>query len=114
MYNFTEGYGTYLIPAVLIVIMFQTLLMVIGMISGEERDSGTIVRFASEGLSFGRIARVIISKTFVYCVLYTIFALFLLQYSYKTRNHQSLDTHINDMTNKTGAVPVTCWCMIYN
>lgn len=48
------------------------------MISGEERDSGTIVRFASEGLSFGRIARVIISKTFVYCVLYTIFALFLL------------------------------------
>ena len=35
------------------------------MISGEERDSGTIVRFASEGLSFGRIARVIISKTFV-------------------------------------------------
>ena len=67
-----------MIPAVLIVIMFQTLLMVIGMISGEERDSGTIVRFASEGLSFGRIARVIISKTFVYCVLYTIFALFLL------------------------------------
>lgn len=47
LYNFTEGYGTYLIPAVLIVIMFQTLLMVIGMISGEERDSGTIVRFAS-------------------------------------------------------------------
>ena len=41
LYNFTEGYGTYLIPAVLIVIMFQTLLMVIGMISGEERDSGT-------------------------------------------------------------------------
>lgn len=78
LYNFTEGYGTYLIPAVLIVIMFQTLLMVIGMISGEERDSGTIARFASEGLSFGRIARVIISKTFVYCVLYTIFALFLL------------------------------------
>ena len=78
LYNYTEGYGTYLIPAVLIVIMFQTLLMVIGMISGEERDSGTIVRFASEGLSFGRIARVIISKTFVYCVLYTIFALFLL------------------------------------
>ena len=77
LYNFTEGYGTYLIPAVLIVIMFQTLLMVIGMISGEERDSGTIVRFASEGLSFGRIARVIISKTFVYCVLYTIFALLL-------------------------------------
>lgn len=65
-----------LIPAVLIVIMFQTLLMVIGMISGEERDSGTICSFRLRGIkSFGRIRLwVIISKTFAYCVLYTIFA----------------------------------------
>ena len=31
LYNHTEGYGSYLIPAVLMVIIFQTLLMVIGM-----------------------------------------------------------------------------------
>lgn len=78
LYNSTEGYGTYLIPAVLIVIMFQTLLMVIGMISGEERHTGTIARFASGGLSFGRVSRIILGKAFVYCVLYLIFALFLL------------------------------------
>lgn len=78
LYNFTEGYGTYLIPAVLIVIMFQTLLMVIGMISGEERHTGTIARFASRGLSFGRVSRIILGKAFVYGVLYMIFALFLL------------------------------------
>lgn len=78
LYNFTEGYGTYLIPAVLIVIMFQTLLMVIGMISGEERHTGTIARFASGGLSFGRVSRIILGKAFVYCVSYLIFALFLL------------------------------------
>lgn len=78
LYNFTEGYGTYLIPAVLIVIIFQTLLMVIGMISGEERSSGRIARFAANGLSFGRISRIILGKTFVYFVLYMIFALFLL------------------------------------
>lgn len=34
LYNHTEGYGSYLIPAVLMVIIFQTLLMVIGMTSG--------------------------------------------------------------------------------
>lgn len=78
LYNFTEGYGTYLIPAVLIVIMFQTLLMVIGMISGEERHTGTIARFASRGLSFGRVSRIILGKAFVYGVLYMIFSLFLL------------------------------------
>lgn len=78
LYNFTEGYGTYLIPAVLIVIVFQTLLMVIGMISGEERETGVLSRFAGQGLSFARMARLILAKTFVYSVLYTVFLLFLL------------------------------------
>lgn len=78
LYNYTEGYGTYLIPAVLMVIIFQTLLMVIGMISGDERDSGSIVRFAREGVSWGRMSRVIVAKTFVYCMLYAVFSLFLL------------------------------------
>ena len=36
LYNYTEGYGSYLIPAVMIIIIFQTLLMVIGMVTGEE------------------------------------------------------------------------------
>lgn len=78
LYNFTEGYGTYLIPAVLIVIVFQTLLMVIGMISGEERESGGLVHFAEGGGSFGRITRLILAKTFVYVLLYAVFLLFLL------------------------------------
>lgn len=78
LYNHTEGYGSYLIPSVLMVIIFQTLLMVIGMISGDERDSGSIRHFASQGISFGRMARIIGSKTFVYCCLYAVFSLFLL------------------------------------
>lgn len=55
LYNHTEGYGSYLIPAVLMVIIFQTLLMVIGMTSGEERDSGSIRRYAAGGVSLGRM-----------------------------------------------------------
>ena len=80
LYNPTKGYGTYLIPAVLIVIMFQTLLMVIGMVSGDERHSGSIVRLAGTpvNLSFGQMAQVVIGKTFVYGILYAVFALFLL------------------------------------
>ena len=80
LYNPTKGYGTYLIPAVLIVIMFQTLLMVIGMVSGDERHNGSIVRLAGNpvNLSFGQIAQVVIGKTFVYGILYAVFALFLL------------------------------------
>lgn len=76
LYNHTEGYGSYLIPAVLIVIMFQTLLMVIGMISGEERHSHALIRFPNA--SFGQAARLVVGKTFVYFILYSIFSLFLL------------------------------------
>lgn len=76
LYNPTEGYGSYLIPAVLIVIMFQTLLMVIAMISGEERQTGSLGRFTHP--SFGQMMRIVVGKTFVYTMLYAVFALFLL------------------------------------
>nr|WP_129734710.1 ABC transporter permease [Parabacteroides goldsteinii] len=75
LYNYTEGYGTYLIPAVLIVIMFQTLLMVIGMVSGEERQYHLLQSYPS---SFAQAMRLVVGKTFVYMMLYAIFSLFLL------------------------------------
>ena len=78
LYNHTEGYGSYLIPAVLMVIIFQTLLMVIGMISGDEKDTGSILQFPGKGTSLSRMSGIIIGKTFVYCFLYAIFSLFLL------------------------------------
>lgn len=79
LYNYTEGYGSYLIPAVLMVIIFQTLLMVIGMISGDERHTRSILRYAPGGhITWGGVARVIVGKTFVYVMLYAVFSLFLL------------------------------------
>lgn len=78
LYNYTEGYGTYLIPAVLIVIIFQTLMMVISMIAGGERETGSILKYKQEALSFGGIAQVILSKAFLYGLLYALFSLFLL------------------------------------
>ena len=75
LYNYTEGYGTYLIPALLIVIMFQTLLMVIGMVSGEERQFKLLQVYRP---TFGQAGRLVIGKTFVYMMLYAVFSLFLL------------------------------------
>lgn len=78
LFNYTEGYGSYLIPAVLIVIIFQTLMMVIGMITGNERHEKSILYYEKNGLRFGNMALVILSKTFVYSMLYTVFAYFLI------------------------------------
>lgn len=78
LYNYTEGYGSYLIPAVMMIIIFQTLLMVIGMVTGEEYSSKGIRIFAPFGNGWGVSTRIVVGKTFVYCSLYTVFSFFLL------------------------------------
>lgn len=78
LYNYTEGYGSYLIPAVLIIVIYQTLMMVIGMISGGERHSKSILYYSKYGFGFWKTSYIILSKTFVYCCLYAVFAYFLI------------------------------------
>lgn len=78
LYNYTEGYGSYLIPAVMMIIIFQTLLMVIGMVAGEECSAKGIRTYLPFGRSYRVAFRIVIGKTFVYCGLYAVFAFFLL------------------------------------
>ena len=80
LYNHTEGYGSYLIPAVLFVIIFQTLMMIIAMISGEERNTGSILKYipASGRLSFGRMAQVVFGKSIAYLIIYALLCVFFL------------------------------------
>lgn len=77
LYNYTGGYGTYLIPAVLMVIIFQTLLFVIGMLCGREHE----MRFADLPIvepSFPQIVALVWGKALAYGVLYALFAVFML------------------------------------
>lgn len=78
LYNYTEGYGSYLIPAVMMIIIFQTLLMVIGMLTGEEHSTHGITAYAPFGRGWRVAIRVVAGKTFVYCALYAVFSFFLL------------------------------------
>ena len=78
LYNYTEGYGSYLIPAVMMIIIFQTLLMVIGMATGEEYSTRGIRVYIPFGQGWGNAIRIVAGKTFVYCSLYAVFAFFLL------------------------------------
>lgn len=86
LYNVTEGYGSYLIPAVLMIIIFQTLLMVIGMVTGDEYGRSPLPSgcVPAPGLRarrrylWGNAVRLVAGKSFVYCGMYAIFAFFLL------------------------------------
>lgn len=78
LYNYTEGYGSYLIPAVMVVIIFQTMLMVIAMLTGEEAEARRNGQLSMKADSLKGALRIVGGRTFVYVMLYVIFSVFLL------------------------------------
>ena len=80
LYNESGGYATYLIPAVLMVIIFQTMLMVISMRCGKENEQlmrpllGVIRHDSYRGMAMN----IVIGKSVVYVGFYALFAIFLL------------------------------------
>lgn len=80
LYNESGGYATYLIPAVLMVIIFQTMLMVISMRCGKENEQRMRPLLGvSHHDSFGGMAiNIVIGKSVVYVGFYALFAIFLL------------------------------------
>lgn len=78
LYNPTRGYADYLMPAVLVAILFQTMLMAIAIRTGAERSQGTLIHYARRGTGWSSVAIVVVGRGVVYVVLYAVFALFLL------------------------------------
>lgn len=78
LYNYTEGYGYYLIPAVMIVIIFQTMLMVIAMLTGEEAEQRRKGIHSMRARFLKDMLCIVSGRTFVYVMLYVVFSMFLL------------------------------------
>ena len=78
LYNPIEGYGVYLIPSVLMIIIFQTLMMLVAMMSGDEGAHHQLVPYARMRVDSTRLAlSLVCGKALTYFVLYAIFAFFL-------------------------------------
>ena len=78
--NENGGYATYLIPGVLMVIIFQTLLMVISMRCGTEYEHRMLplLPFTGGETTLWKAMSIVIGKTIVYVGFYALFAVFLL------------------------------------
>ena len=72
LFNPVEGYASYVVPAILVLILQQTLLIGIGMIGGTAREKRALPGEEGGLSSFA----VISAKTAVYLSLYTVHALF--------------------------------------
>ena len=78
LYNPTEGYGIYLIPSVLMIIIFQTLMMLVAMMTGSECRERRLRSYARLHRSRWSIALSLVwGKSLAYGMLYAVFAFFL-------------------------------------
>lgn len=74
LFNFTESYGDFLIPSVLILILHQTLLLGLSESIAKERENKSIKDLFT--LANNKAATAIIGKGFFYVVLYSVYATF--------------------------------------
>lgn len=77
LFNPSKGYADYLIPVVLVVIVFQTLVMAVTMVAGRRRATG---RSLLRGAKSGYLARatIVVGRCTLHTAIYTLLGLFLL------------------------------------
>ncbi len=74
MFNYTDGYGDFLIPAVMILILHQTLMIGLSESIAKEREENSIYELFEKA---GRnTTKALIGKGSFYIILYSVYALF--------------------------------------
>lgn len=75
LYNTSEGYGTYLIPPVMVIIIFQTLMLTVAMRCGGEKTT-RLQDYKTTNL--GGSIKIVLGKAFTNVMIYSVFAIFFL------------------------------------
>ena len=78
LYNEGAGFASFLLPALLIIILQQTLFLGIGMITGTSREENRFHELVSTTVHREKILRVIIGKSSCYFALYGAWSFFML------------------------------------
>ncbi len=74
LFNATGGYATYVVPAVLALMLQQTLLIGVGLLSGTQREKGFIKNINPKSVS---IVSLILGKAFSYFSIYIVHVIYL-------------------------------------
>ena len=78
MFNSNEGYGTYLIPPVLMLIIFQTLMICISISLGNEREKKQLYNKYITYNTYNKALIIVIGKSLAYISIYCIISAFML------------------------------------
>ncbi|MCQ2234341.1 MAG: ABC transporter permease [Paludibacteraceae bacterium] len=77
LFNTQNGYGSYLIPGVLVLILQQLMVLGVGMAAGTNRDNNQGKRLVAEDDLFNGTFRNVFGKAIAYQIVWTIASVFL-------------------------------------
>lgn len=78
IYNKGMGFSSFLMPAILVLIIHQTLIFAIGMAAGTAREENRFHELVSESLHRGKVIRVITGKSMAFFSLYLALSFYIL------------------------------------
>lgn len=83
LFNPYLGYGSFVMPAIIMVIIQQTLLIGIGMIGGTWREYGLYSKLIPEGRTRMATLPAVLAKAMVYASIYALTSLYVLSLHYR-------------------------------
>ncbi len=78
MYNTQNGFASFLVPAILILVIQQTLILGIGMLGGTARERNRFHTLVPISRHFNGTLRIVLGKSLVYILLYTVVCIWVL------------------------------------
>jgi len=79
LFNEGMGFASFLMPAILMLIIHQTLFFGIGMLAGTSREENRFHELVSTKLQRGGTLRVVIGKAACYMLMYLVFSFYILE-----------------------------------
>lgn len=77
MFNTTGGYGNFILPGVLILIIQQTLLLGIGLSAGTARERNKDKELIPVGRHYNGVMRIVLGKAACYIMIYSVMATYV-------------------------------------
>ena len=78
LFNPSNGFASFLLPAVLMLVIQQTLVLGIGMLGGTAREQNRLHHLIPENSRFHGTLRVVLGKSLAYFIIYTVVSLWTL------------------------------------